>query len=209
MTEEKAGEICAFIRAAKDIGKAIRTAAVVFCEPEEKIVGTLQHFGLMTADGVYKPPIRLTGKEKTMAWKWMPHKKKLYDQMVSEGKTPEEIAAALGCDEYTVRKYADSLLRQPSPVKTRKIPEKEPSAAAVIKENPVLEQPAKELPEGRPHDMRALVLKAESNALSVMNSIEAGNMQGAFFALGRLSVLIEILKAEFECTSGNVGVNLR
>ena len=82
---------------------------------------------LMTAEGEYIAPVRLTGKEYTMAqWKWMPHRKKQYDQLVAEGKSQDEIAEALGCDVAAVKKYADSLLRQASPVRTRKVPKVDP-----------------------------------------------------------------------------------
>jgi len=112
-------DICMLYRRAHNDKNIINIIATVQGISYDVIRNILIERKLMTAEGKYNAPIRLTGREKIMAqWKWMPHRKKQFNQMKAEGKSLEQIAKALGCPSEIVTEYDNN----PRPIRPHKKP---------------------------------------------------------------------------------------
>lgn len=112
-------DICTLYRRAHNDRHIISIICMVHCLHKKQVLDILMEKKLMTAEGKYNAPIRLTGRENSMPqWKWMPHRKEKFDQMKAEGKSMEEIAKELGCTLEIVTEYD----RNPRPIKPHKKP---------------------------------------------------------------------------------------
>lgn len=117
MTMSVEGEICAYVRGARDKCKAIKMAATFFCKSEDQIAAILRSYGLIGLDGRYIEPMRMTGKEQTMKGKdkdqatflWSPNRVEKLRELYQEGATVPAIAKYFGVDvskvDFAVSKY--------------------------------------------------------------------------------------------------------
>lgn len=116
-------------------------------------------------------------------WKWMPHRKKQFDQLKAEGKSLEEIAKALGCTLEIVEEYD----KNPRPI----IPHKKPTSSP--KPKPVIApQPTKEIPSAKPPLLNTLVQDAQELCQLAWGRYAEMDSTDFAYTLGRLQDKLDL-----------------
>lgn len=118
VSDEQAGEICAFVRARREKARAMHIASQLYGVSVEQIRGILQKYGLMDRHGIYIEPMRITGKEENMPkYYWSAKRKDRLEELYQRGKSVLEIAEEMTLDPQVVTEAIAKfgLNRDPAP----------------------------------------------------------------------------------------------